>query len=268
MTWLIPSGRVAISMLLCLWWSGCSPWSESGLEEEKDPNYLAGRSRRAAANYPGAVEAFERALESNPRSAAAHLELGLIYYQNVTTNWARAIYHFERYLELRPRANNADLIRQNLDYCKLALAKEVPYTPNNDLVRKELERLTHDNAELRQQVEQLKAQLALRATASTNGAVVLAALNSPGSKPPASARMAASPSVELSQTVDRTPAPSPSHEPGRLAAASKTHVIQSGETPYGIARNYGVKLASLLGANPGMDPRRLRPGQTLVIPSP
>ena len=45
-------------------------------------------------------------------------------------------------------------------------------------------------------------------------------------------------------------------------------MIQSGETPYGIARNYGVKLANLLGANPGMDPRRLRPGQTLVIPVP
>src|SRR5256885_12611275 len=53
------------------------------------------------------------------RSAAPHLELGLIYYQNVTTNWARAIYHFEKYLELRPKANNADLIRQNIDYCKL-----------------------------------------------------------------------------------------------------------------------------------------------------
>src|SRR5256885_9079492 len=60
------------------------------------------------------------------RSAAPHLELGLIYYQNVTTNWARAIYHFEKYLELRPKANNADLIRQNIDYCKLALAREVP----------------------------------------------------------------------------------------------------------------------------------------------
>ena len=32
-----------------------------------------------------------------------------------------------------------------------------------------LERLNRDNTELRQQIEQLKAQLALRATAATNG---------------------------------------------------------------------------------------------------
>ena len=49
-------------------------------------------------------------------------------------------------------------------------------------------------------------------------------------------------------------------------AASKTHVVKSGDTPYAIARIYGVKLASLLSANPGLDPRRLRPGQTVVIP--
>src|SRR5947207_4406504 len=168
MTWLTPGWRVTILLLLCLGWSGCSPSGTSSLEEEKNPNYLAGRSRRAASDYTGAVEAFEKALESNPRSAAAHLELGLIYYQNITTNWARAIYHFEKYLELRPKANNADLIRQNVDYCKLALAREVPYTPNNDLVRKEVERLARENTDLRQQVEQLKAQPALRPPAAPN----------------------------------------------------------------------------------------------------
>ncbi len=101
MTRLISAPLAAILFLLCLWWSGCSFSSESGLEEEKDPNYLAGRSRRAALNFTGAIEAFEKSLEANPRSAAAHLELGLIYYQNITTNWARAIYHFEKYLEKR-----------------------------------------------------------------------------------------------------------------------------------------------------------------------
>src|SRR5437667_5587828 len=157
----------AIFVLLCLGWSGCSPSGESGLDEEKESNYLVGRSRKSAQNYTGAIEAFEQALEANPRSAAAHLELGLIYYQNVTTNWPRAIYHFEKYVELRPKANNADLIRQDIDYCKFALAKEVPYAPNNDLVRKEVERLSRDNSDLRQQVEQLKAQLGLRTVTPT-----------------------------------------------------------------------------------------------------
>ena len=33
-----------------------------------------------------------------------------------------------------------------------------------------------------------------------------------------------------------------------------------------IARKYGVKVEALMAANPGLDPRRLRVGQTLTIP--
>jgi LysM repeat protein len=254
-------------LLLCVWWSACSFSSESGADEEKAPDYLAGRSRKASLNYTGAVESFAKALEANPRSAAAHFELGLIYYQNIATNWARAIYHFEKYLELRPRADNADLVRQNIDYCKLALAREVPYTPNNDLVRKEVERMARENADLRQQVEQLKSQLTLRAAGSTNSATASTPANTSTQRPVVSAPVSSKPSIQYAQAVDRpTAQPSPD-EPAPPASSSKTHVIKSGDTPYSIARNYGVKLASLLSANPGMDSRRLRPGQALVIPS-
>jgi LysM repeat protein len=44
--------------------------------------------------------------------------------------------------------------------------------------------------------------------------------------------------------------------------------VVSGETPSHIAARYGIKLSALRAANPGMDDRRLRPGQTLVIPTP
>src|SRR2546427_9195059 len=185
----------AIFVLLCLGWSGCSPSGESGLDEEKESNYLVGRSRKSAQNYTGAIEAFERALEANPRSAAAHLELGLIYYQNVTTNWARAIYHFEEYLELRPKANNADLIRQNIDYCKLALAREVPYTPNNDLVRKEVERLARENTDLRQQVEQLKTQPTLRPPAAPSTVMASNPVNASNARPVVSAQVLSTPAT-------------------------------------------------------------------------
>src|SRR5438477_280508 len=257
MTRLFSVRRGAILFVLCIWWSGCSLSNESSLDEEKDPNYLAGRSRRAALNYTGAIEAYEKALETNPRSAAPHLELGLIYYQNVTTNWARAIYHFEKYLELRPRANNADLIRQNIDYCKLALAREVPYTPSNDLVRKEIERLTRDNGDLRKQVDQLKAQLAWRAGAtSATGTVVFGPLTASNARSPGADRVLATPEAEYAQAVGRSTASGPANDP-EPAAASKTHVIRSGDTPYSNARNYGVKLGSLMSVNPGLDPRRL-----------
>jgi LysM repeat protein len=44
--------------------------------------------------------------------------------------------------------------------------------------------------------------------------------------------------------------------------------VQSGETPSSIARKYGIKLETLMAANPGLNPTRLRIGQTLNIPSP
>src|SRR5947199_8251906 len=88
----------AIFVLLCLGWSGCSPSGESGLDEEKESNYLVGRSRKSAQNYTGAIEAFEQALEANPRCAAENLELVLIYYQNFTRQLQRPTYHLEQCL--------------------------------------------------------------------------------------------------------------------------------------------------------------------------
>jgi membrane-bound lytic murein transglycosylase D len=45
-----------------------------------------------------------------------------------------------------------------------------------------------------------------------------------------------------------------------------THVVSRGETMGAIARRYGVSMAAVQAANPGVHPRRLRVGQTLIIP--
>jgi peptidoglycan DL-endopeptidase LytF len=46
-----------------------------------------------------------------------------------------------------------------------------------------------------------------------------------------------------------------------------THVLQTGETFYSIARLHGISVESLQQANPGLDSRRLRPGQVLRLPA-
>lgn len=52
------------------------------------------------------------------------------------------------------------------------------------------------------------------------------------------------------------------------ATASRgAHTIQSGDTLSEIAETYGVSVSSLLTANPGTDPLRLRLGKRLTIPS-
>jgi membrane-bound lytic murein transglycosylase D len=44
------------------------------------------------------------------------------------------------------------------------------------------------------------------------------------------------------------------------------HVVAAGETLYDIARQYGVRLHELEGANPQVEPRRMRPGTRLLVP--
>ncbi len=262
--------RWAPLVFFCAWCTGCAPLGEGGWDEEKDPNYLTGKNRVTALDHLGAIEAFEKALAANPHSAAAHLELGLIHHQYLATNWARAIYHFEKYLELRPKANNADLIRQRIAQCKLELAKEVPFAAVNQQMQRELEkldRLNRENADLRQQLDQLKAQWAQRSGGASGGVTSLSPSNPPGSRPLVSSLAASTPVTQVGQPVDRSGPFESSRDIARASAATKTHVVKSGEYPYSIARNYGIKVADLLSANPGVDPRRLRPGQALVIPS-
>jgi len=44
------------------------------------------------------------------------------------------------------------------------------------------------------------------------------------------------------------------------------YTIQAGDTMGKVAKDFGISLDKLLGANPGVQPRYLRVGQTLVIP--
>ncbi len=61
----------------------------------------------------------------------------------------------------------------------------------------------------------------------------------------------------------RPGAPSPGRPQRPL---KRTHTIATGDTLYGISRNYGVSLASLMSCNPGIDPYDLQVGTKLNIP--
>jgi len=242
--------------------AGCSPSGQSRLDEQKDPNYLAGKRRVEALDYPGAAECFERALESNPRSAAAHYELGVIQYEKIN-DWAAAIYHFESYLRLEPQSHRVDTVKQLIAASKQELVKELPLTSLNQRELSHVGRLVTENNELRQQIEQLKLQLAqatLRspvvtptpalAESRTGGIAQIQPGSGSRSNPPAER---ATPLVPREATVS-----SPS---------VRMHTVRAGETPASIARSYNVALNSLMSANPGIEPRRMRPGQTVNIPA-
>ncbi len=51
-----------------------------------------------------------------------------------------------------------------------------------------------------------------------------------------------------------------------LSDEGAQYTVRSGDSLYRIARQHGLRTAQLVAANPDVNPRRLRPGQSLVIP--
>lgn len=241
MLWL-KSIRIALAVLTVLMLCGCQPMGSGVTDEEKEPQFLIGRSRVNAMNYSGAIEAFEQALEMNPHSAAAHFELGWLYAEK-EADPAAAIYHYQKYLKLHPGAANAETIRQHILRLKQELAKAALPIPPSSEIQRQFEHLTAENQRLRAEVDQLQNALAQAQAAN-------AARSTPVSN--------------LTRSVAPVAAPSSSSHP--TASQSRSHRVEAGETPSSIARHYHVSLAALLSANPGVDPRRMQVGQILVVP--
>ena len=213
--------------------------------------------------YEGAAEAFEKALEVNPRSAAAHFELGLLC-ENNRQDFAAAIYHFDRYLKLRPQDEYAEVVQQRIVACKQELAKSVSLAPLSQSMQRELERYSAENRDLKQKLEAWQAYY----TAHGGQGSAPPSL-APPPRPPA-------PGPGNLQPTGHAPSPRPTPTGGTTVTPpprppqvlTRSYAVQKGETPAAIARKYGVKLDALLAANPGLNPNRLRIGQTLVIPAP
>jgi LysM repeat protein len=211
-------------------------------------------------DYPGAIESFEKALEVNPRSGAAHFELACLLEKR-DADPAGAIYHYQQYLKLRPKTDNAETVNQHILALKQELAKTVSLGPVTERQQRDFERLAEDNRRLTEDVEKWRSY-AMRLQALTNpvsAGAPTARTPKPASStpPPASVGPALTASV-TSSTVEAVGAP---------MAMQRTHTIKAGETAATIARRYGVKLDALRAANPKLDVRRLRPGQTLNIPA-
>lgn len=244
---------------------GCQPTGSSGADEEKEPQFLIGRNLVNAMNYSGAIEAFNRALEMNPHSGAAHFELGWLYAEKQPDE-AAAIYHYQQYLKLRPNANNAEMIRQHILRLKQELARAaLPIPPSSDLQR-QLENLAAENRRLQGEVEQLRKALAQTAEPSRSGPTSgnVSRGNNPASNPVAGTARAIAAGSNPTPVAHSTPNVTPN--PASNATAAGTHRVKPDETLSSIARQYRVPLEALLKANPGLDPKRIQIGQMITLP--
>lgn len=257
-------------LALCVAMSGCSPTAETRLEEQQNSHYQAGKDKLSALDYQGAIESFERAVEDNPRSALAHFELGVLFEQHAN-DCAAALYHYNKALKLRPHDYPAENIRQRIPGCKQELLKADSLAIINPSALRETERLREENLALRKQIRLLQAHLAARppATGPAGQAAKMreTSFSSPASWTPAITNVAFRGDTRSASPGATTGASDRARAAATVASRTRTHTVKAGETPFAISRQYRIKLGLLLSANPGLDPKRIRIGQVLNIPS-
>jgi len=239
--------------------SGCLPTGRRAMNEEKDPHFLQGKSLVNSMDYKGAINAFEKALQSNPRSSGAHFELACLYEKR-EADPAAAIYHFQQFLKLQPKAENAEIINEHIMGCKQELARTVSLGPVTERQQREFEQLLEENKHLRGELDKYHSleKKAQQVSNVVSAPVIAAPPVLPPTMPGQHAAALAVP-ASTNSTARVNPAK-------RTTNDSQTHVIQGGETLNAIARKYGIKVDALMAANPRIEARRLRPGQMLLVP--
>lgn len=258
-----PAGLAVIFLGLTL--AGCSLSGETQQDDEKEPHFVLGKSRVNAMDYSGAAEAFEEALEVSPHSAAAHYQLAWLC-ENKLSDPAAAIYHYQEYLQLDPKAGNPDVIKQHIYACKQELVTDVMQLPSAPAAQQQIEKLLADNRRMQDELDKwhtwYAAQLTARPVAPASAPQTYA--------PPAQSSVIPAPDdVSPQPTAQPGLAPNPVLRPvPSFPPRMRTHVVASGETLAAIARKAGVSLAALQEANPNLNPRRLRAGQTINLPPP
>src|SRR4051812_43642781 len=247
----------SILILLSALLFGCESPKGTDVDEQKNSHFIEGKERTKARDYQGAIEAFQRAVDGNPNSALAHFELGMLYEEHDERNewrYVLALYHYYRAYELRPNAYPGDNAKLRIQACRQELAKTESLAPLYPSMQRELEKLREDNSQLRRRVDFLQTQVAVpAATVPTN--------SSPSFSAPPNNEVL----VEGGRSNTRM-ASSQERSANPATTGVRKHTVKDRETFASIARLYRLRIDSILAANPSIEPKRLRAGQTVNIP--
>ena len=296
-------GRCLLAGLLGVFLTACSPWLDSGRED--DHPVINEAVARKAMSPREAERLLEKALEGNPRLARAHWELGLIRLNN-TSNYAAAIYHFQKVLALRPDWPHASTTTQLISQAKVELVKEGVEAPTLPSARQQLDRyvveihklnasltnlqekarsltvvtqqLGAENLQLRQQL-----QVALQSPqpVASPGTAAFPRVSTPAG-PAGSPKLAGAgagggarvtPPNRTERVVSRSDA-SRSPAATRPAPASvtpsksggRTHTFRRGDTASSVAKRYHFTVRDLMRANPGVNLNAVKVGQSIRLP--
>jgi tetratricopeptide (TPR) repeat protein len=250
---------LATLLVGCAGFLGCAPVVEAPQDEQQNPFYRVGKERVQNRDFAGAIEAFEKAVQLSPHSVLGHYELALLLEQH-KFDYAAAIYHYNKVVELRDKGYPADNARVRIPVCKQELAKSEAMGSIMPSLPQQFEKLRDENERLLRLVETQKVQMAAlhlqlsttRTALASNQAFIERRL----------------PAAAPGATPGRGLTPQVSDRSGFPPAGTRVHRVRERETLAAIARTYRVRLEALVAANPGVNPKRLKVGQALTIPSP
>jgi len=119
-------------------------------------------ARKSSGNVEGALQLYSEALDRDPKLAAAHMDMAIIFHDH-SKDYLRAIYHYERYLELRPKAEKRKIIEDRIRLAGLAYAAktagENTVLAEMGKMSKALTDLKTENDSLKNTIQQLNLQL-------------------------------------------------------------------------------------------------------------
>ena len=234
--------------------SGCGQRANRVADEEREPYYLKGQEYLRQLNHEDAIKAFHQALEINPRSSAAHKELGILYEKH-ENDPAAAIYHYRRFLKLNPNSPIANDISDRVAGCQIDLVEEMKDSGANERRRQEMADLKDKLTHLTRQFEKVRHENDVLRNRLRNINPRLANVT-----PPPTPTQPAGPKKSLTPKTKTRP-----HKPE--SASPRQHKVELNENPTKIARKYAIPLQRLLAATPGLNPRRIQVGQMLKIPT-
>jgi len=237
---------------------GCTKDAAWWDEQERNRPLLQRAAGQADQGDVGsAVRLYLQAIDNSPGTARAHLELALLYHDQVK-DYVKAVYHYERYLELRPDTEKREMIDNRVRLAKQSFAGSLLQGKGASAVR--IADLEKENTELLQRVEDLERELRrLRA----RGAAMISGDELPGATP---ASEASRPPPEEVVREAQAGADTRADE-----LAVRTYRVGGGDTLSGIAlKVYGdrSRWREIQKANEAIlgESSRLQVGQVLVIP--
>ena len=159
MTKCAPAWRLLLLLCLAFFFAGCSQFKRSGVAEDKDPHYLEAKRREVGSDWRGAVESYERALQSNPNNSAAHFDLAILWDKHLNDP-AAAIYHFQKHLSLNTNSSQVGFIKDEINNLKRELGRTHSYVDLDRGQQKYVEQLLATNKMYESRIAALEAEAA------------------------------------------------------------------------------------------------------------